>query len=599
MSATDQRPTALQLSDLSVALKNGDTIVDSVSLELAPGEILGLVGESGSGKTTTALSLLGFTTSGASITAGELVLQGGRVAMDESMRAVRGKDISYVPQDPSRALNPALRVASAIEDIMAAHGRASDENAIATALERVGLASVDGVAARFPHQLSGGQQQRVAIAMSISCQPGVVILDEPTTGLDVVTQARILNEVRRLSTEHQISMVYVTHDLAVVAQISDRIAVMYAGSIVEQGPSAELLKRPRHPYTRGLLVSIPDHVRPSVLEPMPGISLGVGERTGGCAFAPRCSMSTDRCASERPSLEQVSGGHHASCFHSDRTPELVRIPLTHQAGEPEKPSEEPPLLAVDRLVVGHRSGRVTNIVAEDISFTLGHGECLALVGESGSGKTTIARTIGGLHPVMSGDVRLGDTKLPDRAANRTREQRRQIQLVFQNPAAALNPRQTVRDAIGRPAVVLRKMGRSEVTTEVDRLLECVRLPARLADRYPQELSGGERQRVAIARALAADPKILLCDEITSALDVSVQAAVLSLLNELRQTLGLGLLFITHDLGVVATVATRILVLNKGHICESGAVNRVLADPRDGYTRQLLSAAPSISETLGA
>jgi peptide/nickel transport system ATP-binding protein len=328
---------------------------------------------------------------------------------------------------------------------------------------------------------------------------------------------------------------------------------------------------------------------------MPGISLGVGERTGGCAFAPRCSMRTDQCDTEIPTLDPVGNGDHlVRCCHHELTPALDRKPLIGSA-KAKTPTQEP-LLEVEGLSAAHQSGRVTNVVARDISFAVHPGECVALVGESGSGKTTIARTIGGLHPIAGGTVRLSGTELPHNASKRTREQRRDIQIVFQNPAAALNPRHTIRESVGRPAKLLRGMDRQAVDAEVGRLLECVRLPARLADRYPTELSGGERQRVAIARALAAEPKVLLCDEITSALDVSVQAAVLSLLTELRETLGLGLLFITHDLGVVATVATQVLVLDRGNICEEGPTGSVLRNPSDVYTKQLLAAAPSISAT---
>jgi len=588
--ADEGRQAALTLSNLTVALDGGDVVVDDVSLELAPGEILGLVGESGSGKTTTALSLLGYATPGAKIVGGELQISGTPLAMNDSMRRARGSLISYVPQDPSRALNPALRIAAAIGDIMKAH-RAEGDAAVDRALDRVGLVPAHATH-RFPHQLSGGQQQRVSIAMALSCEPAVVVLDEPTTGLDVVTQARILEELKRLRSEHNISMVYVTHDLAVVSQIADRIAVMYAGRIVEQGQAETLLRDPRHPYTRGLLASVPDHIRPRALEPMAGIALGVGERPSGCAFAPRCAQRTDRCQSEMPGLEPVAAEHLVRCFHSELTPELTSHAAYGRGGQLYDAGT--PLLEVVQLRAEHRSLHEATVAAADISFSVSRGECVALVGESGSGKTTIARAICGLHPVAAGELRLGGQPLPSLVARRTREQRRQVQIVFQNPAGALNPHHTVREAIGRPAKVLRGLSNRALPGEVDRLLGCVRLTTRLGDRYPQELSGGERQRVSIARALAAQPEIILCDEITSALDVSVQAAVLKLLNELRDELGLSLLFITHDLGVVAAVADRVLVLDQGRICEQGVTEQVLQAPASEYTQRLLAAAPSIS-----
>jgi peptide/nickel transport system ATP-binding protein len=592
MTSTDN---ALELTGLSVRLANGDTIVEDVDLSLAAGEILGVVGESGSGKTTTALSLLGYATPGAVITGGRLKVGGKTLNMDDSMRPMRGSAISYVPQDPSRSLNPALRIGASIRDVIDAHRSGSTAKDALAALEQVGLPGTDEAARRFPHQMSGGQQQRVTIAMALSCQPGVVVLDEPTTGLDVVTQARILDELRRLRADRGISMVYVTHDLAVVAQIADRVAVMYAGRVVEEGATEAVMRQPRHPYTRGLLSSIPDHVRPRVLEPMPGIPLGVGERVGGCAFAARCTQVTDACVSALPPLSQLSDRQSVRCLHhADTLPVASRsVDLSERARRP--PVD--PILVVEGLAAGHRSGTGVTVAAEDVNFTVAPGECVALVGESGSGKTTIARTIAGLHPLASGRMVLHGEELRSTVGRRSREQRRQIQIVFQNPASALNPQHTVSDAIARPAQVLRKMNRADVATEVNRLLERVRLPARLASRYPNELSGGEKQRVAIARALAAAPEIILCDEITSALDVSVQAAVLELLNELRQELGLSLLFITHDLGVVATVADRVLVLDRGRICDDDFTDVVLREPTADYTRRLLEAAPSISAAV--
>jgi peptide/nickel transport system ATP-binding protein len=597
MNTSTNPRTVLDLAGLSVTLSTGEPVVEQLSLQLGEGEILGIVGESGSGKTTTALSLLGYSTRGAEITGGQLRFKGDELVMDESMRANRGTDISYVPQDPSRSLNPALRISGAIRDVLDAHCDPSRLNgeAVTTALGRVGLVDIQSIGERYPHQLSGGQQQRVAIAMALSCDPAVVVLDEPTTGLDVVTQAKILEELLRLRDERGISMVYVTHDLAVVAQIADRIAVMYAGRIVEQGTAASVLRDPRHPYTRGLLASIPDHIRPRRLEAMPGISVGVGGRPEGCAFAPRCPHSSEACTTELPALVSAGPRHEVRCIHLDETDPAVTRPV--RASSPHVEDERAVVLSVEQLAVGHRVGRTQKLAASDISFSIARGECVALVGESGSGKTTIARAISGLHPLSGGRMTLHGQTLPDAAGRRSREQRRQIQLVFQNPASALNPHHTVRDSVARPARLLRNMDSALVRGEVDRLLECVRLQARLADRYPHELSGGERQRVAIARALAAEPDVIVCDEVTSALDVSVQAAVLELLAQLRSDLGLGLLFITHDLGVVANSADRVLVLDAGRICDEGPTAAVLTTPKDPYTERLLAAAPSISVAI--
>jgi peptide/nickel transport system ATP-binding protein len=585
--------TALRLSKVRVSVGNGATVVEDVELELAPGEILGLVGESGSGKTTTALSVFGYTTAGAKIESVEVALGGREFNNARELKGIRGRLLAYVPQNPGTALNPALRIADAIADMIAqAHEPASDSRTPSSLLEAVGLSGDRDFRRRYPHQLSGGQQQRVCIAGALACEPSVVVLDEPTTGLDVVTQARVLVELARLRDEHGVSMVYVTHDLAVVSQIADRIAVMYAGRIVEQGPGQQVLSNPKHPYTRGLLASIPDHVQPRKLQPMPGVAVGVGDRPAGCAFAPRCAQRVERCGTEVPDLESIGDVHAVRCFEWTRTPSFEPVPLDLEAS-PEQ-QRAAPVLEVTRLRAEHRSRTDCVVAAEDVSFTLSKGSCVALVGESGSGKTTIARVIAGLHPIAGGEILLDGHQLPDLAKKRTVEQRRRLQIIFQNPADALNPYQTVRTIVARPVRILRNKSRADAAAEVDRLLELVRLPKRVTDCYPGELSGGERQRVAIARALAASPDVLICDEITSALDVSVQAAVLDVLNELRETLGLAILFISHDLGVIATIADHIVVLEGGLLCESGAPNVVLKKPEHPYTQRLLAAAPSLT-----
>jgi peptide/nickel transport system ATP-binding protein len=590
---------ALVASELNVTIGSGEAIVEDTEIRLKAGEILGLVGESGSGKTTTALTLMGYCSPGVRISSGKLVIGGKPLRMDDSMRSSRGTLISYVPQNPGRALNPSLRIVAAIEELLHCHKKTQGENSQVALglLDMVGLPGDATFGRRFPHQLSGGQQQRVCIAGSLSCSPAVVVLDEPTTGLDVVTQARILDQLLRLREEQQLAMVYVTHDLAVVSQIADRIAVMYAGRIVEQGATETILQRPRHPYTRGLLASIPDHIAPRVLEPMPGIAVGVGDRPDGCAFGPRCSQATDHCRAAMPTLRDIAAGHQVRCIHWEQTPPVETISL--RARQRDATFSQPSVLEVQALTAEHRSRRETVVAAHDVSFSVGRGQCVALVGESGSGKTTIARVIAGLHPIAAGKVLLGDESLSGLASRRTTEQRRRIQLIFQNPAEALNPRHQVREEIARPAQVLRRMTRNQARAEVDRLLEHVRLPARFADRYPRELSGGEQQRVAIARALAASPELILCDEITSALDVSIQAAVLKLLSDLQKELGVALLFITHDLGVVATIADEVLVLEQGDVCERGPTATVLSAPQHPYTQRLLDAAPSVAGTLDA
>jgi peptide/nickel transport system ATP-binding protein len=518
-------------------------------------------------------------------------------AEGSDQRKLRGKVVSYVPQNPAGSLNPSIRVGDTILEMVHAHragGRAAPP--VADALERVGLSGTPEFQRRYPHQLSGGQQQRVCISVALVCEPPVVVLDEPATGLDVVTQARLLDELVRLRRDAGVSMIYVTHDLAVVAGFADRVAVMYAGRIIESGPTAEILRRPKHPYTRGLLNSIPDHARPRRLVPIGGVAVGLQGRPPGCAFAPRCPLRIDACEAEVPALRSVGERHEARCIRpNDVEPPESSPPPVMKRERSEPPA---PLLTVENLRAEHRGRGEVVVAASDISFTLGTGECVALVGESGSGKTTIARTIAGLHRPSAGQIVLMGEQLAAEARKRSRTQRQRIQIVFQDPSDALNPRHAVRSAVARPAQVLRGLSRTEADAEADRLLNLVRLPDGIGDRYPAELSGGERQRVGIARALAATPEVMICDEITSALDVSVQAAVLNLIADLQESLGLSLLLITHDLGVVSTIADRVLVLERGSIVESGETRSVLTEPKHPYTRSLLAAAPSLSESLG-
>ena len=582
---------------LHVKTASGLPIVEDVSFALAAGEGLGIVGESGSGKTTTLLAMLGYSQPGTTISDGDVRVGGVTMTPTKgrAQRKLRGKVVSYVPQNPAGSLNPSMRVSDAITDMIKAH---HDDGAavppLADALERVGLSGSTEFQRRFPHQLSGGQQQRVCISIALVCEPPVIVLDEPATGLDVVTQARLLDELLRLRTEVGVSMIYVTHDLAVVAGFADRIAVMYAGRIVEEGPTGEILRRPKHPYTRGLLNSIPDHARPTRLVPIPGVAVGMGNRPPGCAFAPRCPLHFEKCDVSMPALREVGALHASRCL---RPEDVSSSPRSSSASRTELSVPATPLLSVRNLRAEHRGRGEVVVAAKDVSFTLNRGECVALVGESGSGKTTIARTIAGLHPIDGGQIMLDDESLPAEARRRSRTQRQRIQIVFQDPSDALNPRHTVRGAIGRPAQVLRGLSRRDADDEADRLLGLVRLPQGLGDRYPTELSGGERQRVGIARALAAEPEVMICDEITSALDVSVQAAVLSLIAELRESLGLSILLITHDLGVVSTIADQVLVLDRGLIVESGDTPTLLTHPEHPYTRSLLAAAPSLSKSL--
>jgi peptide/nickel transport system ATP-binding protein len=584
---------ALEARGLRVEVRGGTPIIDGVDLTLEAGRVLGLVGESGSGKTTTALALLGYARPGTRIAAGTALVAGESLPLgdERAVRRMRGRRIAYVAQDPSSALDPTVRIGRAVQAMFDVHGGGHDE-AVANLLAAVGLPADEPFRRRYPHELSGGQKQRVSIATALACEPPVVVLDEPTTGLDVVTQARVLAEIRRIRDELGVALVYVSHDLAVVAEIADEIAVLYAGRVVEHGPANAVATRPRHPYTRGLVASIPDPALPRRLSAMRGVAAAVGDWPSGCAFEPRCDQAVPACALALPELIAVGARWTARCPEHERTPAFVAgSPIEARATS----AEAAVTLAVDGLQATYGAGRSLFAAVHDLSLAIGPGACLALVGESGSGKTTAARCIAGLHRPSAGSIRLGGDVLAARARDRSRDERRRIQLIFQNPFESLNPRHRVGQAIMRPARVLRGLDRAQGERELADLLEQVRLPSRTASRFPGELSGGERQRVAIARALAADPAVLVCDEVTSALDVSVQAAVLDLLDDLRRRLGLAILFITHDLGVVAAIADDVVVLERGEVRERGPAGRVLAEPADDYTKALIEAAPRLPE----
>ena len=582
----------LQVRDLSVRItRTGDSIVDEVNLIVRPGEVLGLVGESGCGKTTVGMALLGHTRVGAEFSGGQILVGGLDLASmrRDQLQHLRGGTVAYIPQDPPTALNPSLRIGKQLSEVLEAHAnelsKEKRQQRIAETLEEVALPSDAEFLRRYPHQLSGGQQQRVAIAIAFICRPQVLVCDEPTTGLDVTTQARVLQTIREMCQIHRVAAIYVSHDLAVVSSLADRVAVMYAGRIVETGLREELFHRPKHPYTRRLMRAIPRFEGSQAPQGIPGHAPRPGSRPMGCSFAPRCPLATAECRTHFPPEELVAPDHSVRCFHHDR--DLHSEPM--QMVKPARDGASAPILEVRDLVASH--SRVT--VLHGVSLGVAAGECLALVGESGSGKTTTVRCIAGLHQEYAGVVRLGDEELDHAPRRRTTEQRRRIQYVFQNPYASLNPRHTVGDAVAVPIRLFHRTEGDALWTRVGELLEQVSLPAAAAGRYPDELSGGERQRVAIARALAADPSILLCDEITSALDVSVQATIVELLHQLRTEMGLSLVFVTHNLALIRSIADRVAVMQAGRIVEAGTADQVLDRPVDEYTQRLLTHTPQL------
>ncbi|MGH2857714.1 MAG: ABC transporter ATP-binding protein, partial [Solirubrobacteraceae bacterium] len=427
---------------------------------------------------------------------------------------------------------------------------------------------------------------------AFACRPHVIVCDEPTTGLDVTTQARVLQTVRELGQSHQVAAVYVSHDLAVVAELADQVAVMYAGRIVERGPRDAIFAAPRHPYTRKLLRAVPDLEGKRAVVGIPGRAPLPGHRPEGCFFSPRCDLATDICHQEFPRATELDAGHIVHCHHADEA--VAAVPTTGETNAPAQPGEV--VISVEHINARHGS----NHVLHDIDVAVARNECVALVGESGSGKTTLARCIAGLHSNYTGEVRLDGAKLAESARRRSTQARRQIQYVFQNPYASLNPRRTVGQTIARQLRLFGTGGegsRRDTAARVGECLERVALSSAAAGRYPDQLSGGERQRVAIARALAAEPSLLVCDEITSALDVSVQAAIVELLRELRAQTGLSMLFITHNLALIRTIADRVVVMTDGRIVESGPTLQVFTSPQAEYTGKLLSNTPTVEAAL--
>ena len=612
----------ISIENLSIGFntRSGETapILRNIDIRVTQGETLGLVGESGSGKSTLALAMMGY------MKKGLLLMNGVASFRDKNtfelsvreLEDMRGGELALIPQNAGQSLTPTLRIGAQLIEALKLHSKI-DENQHQTRatelLTQVRLPDPQVLLSRYPHQLSGGQQQRVAIAMALAGEPDALLLDEPTTGLDVTTQAHVLELLRDLAQQTQTAMVYVSHDLGAIARVCDRVAVMYAGEIILQGSTRQVLLNPVHPYARGLLASIPklkDSRFPAALEGRPPMPGGAGD---GCGFADRCNLAQSRCFEEHPLPVQTNQGESVRCHRHD---EVIAL----SGGIGEAPIYRPQLqdasreLSLNDLAIsyakpsffdwikGNKSASTPTV--EGINIHLRKGETIGLVGESGSGKSTILRAIAGLLAPINGNIVYADN---DRLASdvdlRSDEQRRNIQLIFQNPDDSLNPRQTIFEILEQPLQLYFGLTGVELRSRCIDLLEKVRLGAHYLERLPGQLSGGEKQRVAIARAFAAQPELVLCDEVTSALDVSVQAAVLNLLNNLRNEQGTTYIFVSHDLAVVRALSDRVAVLYQGRLCEIGPAKQVYNLPTHPYTIALLGAVlepdPDTKPTLSA
>jgi len=585
---------ALEVKNLCVMMADGHDIVADVSFSIRAGEVMGLVGESGSGKTTVGMAVLGFARGGARLEKGEIFVAGDRqhnmvrLSLEEKRR-LRGKVVAYVPQDPPAALNPSLRIRLQLAEIIQAHepGTSSWEidQRIMEVMKDVGLPATDVFLARYPHQLSGGQQQRIGIAMAVLLKPKLLVLDEPTTGLDVTTQNLILDIVRNLCREHNIGALYVTHDLSVVAHIADRVMVMYAGRIVEQGHTNTVLTTPIHPYSQALLAAVPELRRRTRLNAIPGNAPHPRRRPRGCFFHPRCSFVEQNCRQQEMDLVEVDFEHHVRCSRSSK---LTSTPIK---ASPERQaqngnSSRDIIVDVGDLTVSYGVHQVLH----GVSFVIKRGECLAVVGESGSGKSTLSRALIGLVARQKSRLMLHQRPLSPSARQRRPDQLRAMQYIFQSPHNSLNPRHRVEELIGLAYDTFYRTTQEARRTAILSCLEQVHLSPDVAQAFPDELSGGERQRVAIARALISKPDILICDEITSALDVSVQAVIINLLKDLQASQQLTLLFVTHNLALVRNLADRVLVLERGEVREIGSVHDIIERPQETYTKELLANA---------
>ena len=593
-------------------------ILRNVDLQIREGETIGLVGESGCGKSTLALAMMGYLKSGLRVLEGESLFRGRNVFdMDkQTLEGIRGGELALIPQNAGQSLTPSARIGRQIDESVKLHtdfSKKQRHDRVIELLLQVRLPQPQELLKRYPHELSGGQQQRVAIAMALAGEPDVLLLDEPTTGLDVTTQAHILELLRDLATETGTAMVYVSHDLGAIARVSDRIAVMYAGELVLEGSAHQVLKRPAHPYARGLLLSIPRLKKAVVPASMPGLPPPPGGAGQGCAFADRCPMTEQLCRDKRPTLKPSTMQELVRChFHE----QVDQLPLPESPKRPDRSNldELNNILRFDNVAISYAKPSVVDQIlnrqpdvtptVDNIDLTICRGETIGLVGESGSGKSTILRAIAGLLSPQSGTITYDEAEsLNTSVGEREKDLLRSVQLIFQNPDASLNPRHTVAELLAQPLRLYFGLDGDELRERSVTLLERVRLRADYLERLPSQLSGGEKQRVAVARAFAAEPELVLCDEVTSALDVSVQAAVLHLLTQLQVDHGTTYVFVSHDLAVVRALADRVAVLYQGRLCEMGPSENVYRFPSHPYTEVLLGAVlepdPDAEPTLAA
>ncbi len=587
--------------------------VEGISYQVKAGEVVALVGESGCGKSVSSLAIMRLLAQSGRVTQGRVLFEGRDLLTisEDAMRAIRGRDIAMIFQDPMTSLNPVLTIGYQIMEPLFLHLRLTPAAARARALELLGLVGIPDADRRldqYPHQFSGGMRQRVVIAIALACNPKLIIADEPTTALDVTIQAQILELMKRLSRELNIALVVITHNLGIVARYADRVNVMYAARMAEQGAAANVFAKPLHPYTAGLLRSVPrlDQPRGLKLETIDGAPPDLLAPPPGCRFAPRCAARQPACEQALPEMMEVATDRHTACLRSQELDRVGPLALGLQAAAESSALVKPvdratPLLRVRELktyfdvstglkTFGAKKAEVRAV--DDLSFEVFKGETVGLVGESGCGKTTVGRTLLRLEQSTAGSITFGGVDVTRVGGDALKEYRRQMQVIFQDPFSSLNPRMTIGDSIAEPLLVYGlQPDKAAARAKVVELLKLVGLFDYMASRYPHELSGGQRQRVGIARALAMEPAFIVCDEPVSALDVSIQAQIINLLEDLQKKLGLTYLFIAHDLAVVRHISDRVIVMYLGRVMEIADRDALYASPLHPYTQALLEAVP--------
>ncbi|GAC1473879.1 MAG: ABC transporter ATP-binding protein [Chloroflexota bacterium] len=598
MSAVAVETHAVDIEHLTISYRRRGKllqVIDDVSLHINRGEAYGLVGESGCGKTTVAMALMRYLPPNAVIQGGRIMFGGEDLLTlsDAKLRRLRGARMAMVYQDPGTALNPSMHIGDQIAEVYRYHrgmGKQEAQEASAGMLEKVQISDPGRVLRRYPHELSGGQQQRMMFAMALATDPDLLVLDEPTTGLDATVEAEVLDLVEQLRAQFNTSILFISHNLAIVSRLCERVGVLYAGRVIEEGRAEQVFVEPRHPYTLGLLRCVPRlgmNKQTRRLDPIPGSLPPLGANTPGCNYADRCPIARDRCHVEPPPLLEVDGEHLSRCFYFDEVPGIPRSVAAQS--EPVPPPNGEVLLKIDDLIKTYQSSGNSVAAVAGVSLEVRRGEVFGLVGESGSGKSSLAKCIVGLTNSTEGRIEFEKTSLSTSGRGRSHDLRRKLQMVFQNPDSALNPSYTIRGILQRALMLLGdSKDHSAMEIRANELARSVKLEPRHLDARPTGLSGGQKQRVSIARAFAGTPSLVLCDEPVSALDVSVQAAILNLLVDLQKT-GVSYVFISHDLAVVRYIADWIGVMYLGWLVEVGPADAVFDVPHHPYTESLLSA----------